>query len=401
MGTIGVGIDGCTLLPGQLYQPRLVDGEVEMGIGTHNEPGSRRMRPCPDLPSLIKDMLDHILGEDPERSYINSPPPKLLAITGEIVSQLKEDYGFNPARIYSGTFLSALNAPGFSITLLSPPKKDPRSSQIVEWLDTPTDAAGWPCLLAPEAWTSSLSTSVATSLPSNKNERIQDIQNVPCDAALFGHILESVHVSLVIAEPKITQNDTVLGDGDCGTTLLNGSQGLVTALRERDINTSSLSHGMLAIANLISERMGGTSRALCAVFFTAFASESANMNNPTKGIDLRSIAVALHKALQSLQQVTAAREGDRTMMDALIPFVKTFSDMANKGNTPLESIEEAFLVAKRGGEATRNIQSKFGWSTYVSAEGGTEAAGRLIPDPGATGIVAIVSGIREAMKKQS
>lgn len=48
----------------------------------------------------------------------------------------------------------------------------------------------------------------------------------------------------------------------------------------------------------------------------------------------------------SLEQVTAAREGDRTLMDALSPFVRVFSDMArDKGNTTLEVIETALLAA--------------------------------------------------------
>lgn len=73
MGTIGVGLDGCNI-PGQANQPRLSNDELEIGIGIHNEPGSKRIKPRCDINSLIKDMLSNLLGDDPERNYISSLP---------------------------------------------------------------------------------------------------------------------------------------------------------------------------------------------------------------------------------------------------------------------------------------------------------------------------------------
>ncbi|KAF5007400.1 hypothetical protein FDECE_6286 [Fusarium decemcellulare] len=417
MGTIGVGLDGCHV-PGQANESRLADDEVEIGIGIHNEPGSRRIKPRPNLDALIKSMLGNLLDDDPERNYLKGTPRaedhsvvlqinnlggisffELLAIARQVISHLETGYGIRPVRVYSGTFLSALDCPGFSITLLALPKSDKLSAQILDWLDDPSDAVGWPCNLGKSVWAGQIPVAARTAEKSlTRTEVGQGIPRVKCDPKIFQDILEAIHKSVVAAEPEITRNDTILGDGDCGTTLVEGSNSLVQALQEKQIDISSLSHGILKIAELVSLSMGGTSGALYSVFMTGLASGIVT----TVGDDdlsIVSFSVALHQALRSLEQVTAAREGDRTMMDALSPFVRAFSDKANdRGNTALEVIEGGLAAAKQGCETTRDLESRFGRSTYVGAadDQGTTAG---IADPGAMGVVAIISGILQAIRE--
>ncbi|RSL84374.1 hypothetical protein CEP52_016454 [Fusarium oligoseptatum] len=398
MGTIGVGLDGCHV-PGHANESRLADDEVEIGIGIHNEPGSRRIKPRPGLDTLIKSMLSNLLDDDPERSYLSTPWKEdhsvvlqinnlggiscfeLLAITRQVISQLKTGYGIRPVRVYSGTFLSALDCPGFSITLLGLPKSDKTSTQILHWLDSPCDTVGWPCSFDKSAWAGQMPVAARTAEKSlTTTGPLQDIPHVKCNSKLFQDILESIHRSVVAAEPEITRNDTILGDGDCGTTLVEGSSSLIQALREKQIDTSSLSHGVLKIAGLVSLSMGGTSGALYSVFMTGFASGIAT-SLADDSLSIQTFSVALSHALRSLEQVTAAREGDRTLMDALSPFVREFSDMASdKLNTTLEVIERGLLAAEQGCKTTRGLDSRFGRSTYVGAA--DEGTTSDIADPG-------------------
>ncbi|KAM0550191.1 hypothetical protein ACHAPJ_009039 [Fusarium lateritium] len=419
MGTTGVGLDGCRV-PGQSIESRLGQDELEIGMGIHNEPGSRRIKPRPDIVGLVKDMLNSLLGDDPERNYISSPPRpgehdvvllvnnlgglsalEILAITNHVITQLGAVYAVKPTRVYSGTLLSSLDCPGFSITLLSLPKDNVFSPQILNFLDSPTDAFGWPSHISSSNWTGN---SAVTDRPAKevltKTEPAREVPQIPCDKALFEAIVTSIFESLIAAEPEITRNDTILGDGDCGITLVEGSTSLKNALRDKQIRTTSLSHGMLKIADLISESMGGTSGALYGVLMTAFAS-GVSSTLGEDGITLKSISAALVHALDALGKVTAAREGDRTMMDALIPFVRVLSDAANtEDGNDLSVLGRAISAAKKGCEATAMLQSKFGRSTYVGAEDEKDSATE-IPDPGAMGVVAIVSGIYSALEKHS
>jgi dihydroxyacetone kinase len=47
-------------------------GQLELGMGIHNETGCRVLSPQPDLPSLVDMMLEQLLNmNDSERAYVN------------------------------------------------------------------------------------------------------------------------------------------------------------------------------------------------------------------------------------------------------------------------------------------------------------------------------------------
>ena len=72
MGTIGVALDGCDI-PGRPHVKRLGHDEVELGIGIHSEPRSRRINPRPTVEVLVEEKLVAILSqEDEERNYLNT-----------------------------------------------------------------------------------------------------------------------------------------------------------------------------------------------------------------------------------------------------------------------------------------------------------------------------------------
>jgi triose/dihydroxyacetone kinase / FAD-AMP lyase (cyclizing) len=217
MGTIGVALDGCCV-PGQnARHTRLAPDEIEIGIGIHNEPGSKRISPVPALGTLVTDMLAMILDEeDEERNYLASHPRpgqsdvvllvnnigglstlEIAGITGEVCSQLSKNYQVQLARVYAGTFLSALNGPGFSITILNLPTSEPMSSDILEYLDMHTDAFGWSPSLSADTWTTK-----APSLPSKPltpplspgSETIPHIHvpNITCELIELRHYLNGL-----------------------------------------------------------------------------------------------------------------------------------------------------------------------------------------------------------------
>ena len=82
---------------------------------------------------------------------------------------------------------------------------------------------------------------------------------------------------------------------------------------------------------------------------------------------------------------TGAREGDRTVMDVLIPFSASFEENGNFGM--------AVDVARQKAEATRFLKPKFGRASYVG-EGGKE---QELPDPGAWALMEMLSGMLEGM----
>lgn len=146
----------------------LQEGEVEIGMGIHNEPGSERK--STDLPGLVKTMLEHCLDtadQDRNFSRINEKdevvllvnnlggvsPLELGGITNEVVEQLDGTFKIKPVRILTGTFMTSLNGLGFSVSLLKVTDLQLDGSfSILELLDAPAEASGWSAAISSSTW---------------------------------------------------------------------------------------------------------------------------------------------------------------------------------------------------------------------------------------------------------
>lgn len=130
--------------------------EIEIGMGIHNEQGSKRMR-IPDTTSLIKHLLGQLLDEtDKDRAFLGKvnksdefvlmvnnlggvSPLELGGITMEVVDQLESEHGIKPKRVYSGTFMTSLNGNGVSVSLLRI-----ADGKMLGYLDAETRTLGAP-----------------------------------------------------------------------------------------------------------------------------------------------------------------------------------------------------------------------------------------------------------------
>jgi dihydroxyacetone kinase len=204
--TIGVALNGCDV-PGQQQHCDIPNDVIELGMGIHNEPGSRKIKPQPSTLSLITEMLAALLDTtDDERNYLQKSPVdhpskvvllvnnlgglsvlEISCITSMVLEQLKSKHSIQPCRVYAGTFLSALNGPGFSVTLLSLPinasAERQKAAQILALLDAPTSAVGWSSSIPPTAWSDPAR---AKKIPESNNgiSEIAEISSIPCELPL-------------------------------------------------------------------------------------------------------------------------------------------------------------------------------------------------------------------------
>ena len=72
-------------------------------------------------------------------------------ITMEVVSQLQKDYGIEPKRIISGTFMTSLNGLGFSISILKLQDTGSKRSML-ELLDASAECSGWSAAVKTSTW---------------------------------------------------------------------------------------------------------------------------------------------------------------------------------------------------------------------------------------------------------
>lgn len=121
-------------------------------IGIHNEPGVQKAK-IPTLEETILYLLNKLVGKgddhfvhlqkgDNVALMVNNlggiSSLEMSIICDQVAQSLSTDFGLSVKMILTGSFVSSLNAPGFSITLLR------LSGKMEFYLASTTDAPGWP-----------------------------------------------------------------------------------------------------------------------------------------------------------------------------------------------------------------------------------------------------------------
>ncbi|KAI5297245.1 hypothetical protein KEM55_004964 [Ascosphaera atra] len=193
---------------------------------------------------------------------------------------------------------------------------------------------------------------------------------------------------MIASEPRITEYDTIVGDGDCGTGLKRGAESVLEFI-ESDLVSDDIVVTLNGICHVVENAMDGTSGAIYTIFLNALtaALRSNQPSSPEKASIAKNWVPALTSALSRLNMYTPARPGDRTLVDALDPFIDTLSTT--------QDVHTAAKIAMDKAIATKYLRPGLGRSVYVGGE--TSWVGR-IPDPGAVGLAEFLLGISEAVK---
>lgn len=367
---------------------------AELGLGIHNEPGE--VIPLPDVEQLVDTLYLRLLDSaDSERHYLDINPDddyivvvnnlggtsslELYALTHYVLARcpLKK----RPLRVLVSDFVTSLNAHGFSVTLLNVTALAASvfsAQDVLKFLDVETDASGWkPNTYTPQAWAK-----LAPEVDSEQRHLRMPSSAHRIDTRKFSDGLTFGCRRLIEQEPLITKYDTLVGDGDCGETLKRGAEGILDSLTNDNSFTRHLADpvaGLCAITEIVEDCMGGTSGGLYAIYLTALCKELQTASE----MSTQAVAGAMHRALyDGLFKYTKARQGGRTLVDALQPFVDTLHKTGN--------LQQLVDSARDGSVGTAKLAAKFGRASYVSES--ILAADGGVPDPGAVGLVALLEG---------
>ncbi|KAI3112433.1 hypothetical protein CBS147333_3863 [Penicillium roqueforti] len=399
--TIASALDHCHV-PGRHQQSSVPDNVVVVGAGIHNEPGQLHLSPAPPVEQLIEQCLKFLCDDsDTERAFVKFEPRdeigllvnnygglsvlELSALTDEIQCQLSSRWNIRPCKTLFGSFETSLNAPGFSISLCNLTAAARQSNQSVATLirhfDCPTTAVSWPNTSRPSP---SQQKTTFDDLDAEVNSQITASPRIKFDPLLLEKALRTSCERAIAAEPRLTQWDMVMGDGDCGEAV----QGLAESVLQSVDKGCTASGDLLEVIRSVLQNvddMGGTLGAIFGVLLSALY--TALRKNSLDGICPNTpnfYSTALASATTTLKSHTGAREGDRTVMDVLLPFSEEFS----KTNDFLSAVD----VAAKKAEETRHLKAKFGRATYVG-----DASSQQLPDPGAWALYEIVAGLADGL----
>ncbi len=147
---------------------------------------------------------------------------------------------------------------------------------------------------------------------------------------------------------------------------------------------------LMRAGTAFSETAGGASGALYGAWITSLG-QALREGEP----DTASVARALETSLETLKRLGGAEPGDKTMIDALEPFVRAFSGAAEGGSGTTEAWSSALPAANEGAEATSGMVSTKGRSSKL----GERSRGHK--DPGAASMVLVLSAAGEALAEGS
>ena len=190
----------------------------------------------------------------------------------------------------------------------------------------------------------------------------------------------------VIEEQRdhLTQLDAAIGDADHGINLSRGFTAVLSALETA--NPATPGAILTLTGSTLISKVGGASGPLYGM---AFRSAGKALGD-TADVDLAGLAAALEAALAGVQRLGAAREGDKTMVDALAPATGAFSKAVAEGVPEADALAALADAAQAGAAATIPMQALKGRASYL----GPRSVGH--EDPGAASTALILSALRDA-----
>jgi dihydroxyacetone kinase len=380
---------GLSLAPGivpAVGKPNFVLGEeeIELGLGIHGEPGVKRMA-LAHSDALVELLVNAICSVGQPKpgdravlliNNLGATTQMELAIVARHALRLLEGRGLVIERSYAGTFMSSLETAGVSLSLL------PVDDSLLRWLDAETQAPAWPRVALHRA-------AAGHTIPSA--HRVSDgvTPSHPSSQTQAGRAFErAVHAAcraLIAAEPKLTRLDQAVGDGDMGISLRRGAEAVGALLHSCNFDDPVAT--LRAISAALQHAMGGSSGPLYGVLLlrAANALEKDGFNTPAAW------ANAMAEGCRAISELGGAHLGDRTMLDALIPFEHEFSRALDDGDPWIAALGFAASAAEDGAKATARMLPRRGRSSYL----GERSLG--YPDPGAEAVALWLREIASAL----
>jgi dihydroxyacetone kinase len=358
----------------------LGEDEMELGLGIHGEPGVARthLQPADELTeTLLTEILKHGKFGDDRRvavmvNNLGATTEMELAIVARHVMAFLERKAFTVERIYAGTFLSSLDMAGISISVLG------INDGWLRWLDAPTSAPAWPNVPKQRSGKVEARTAPQASV----DRRSTTAKDVRTEAGTrTRQAIEAACQELIDAEGELTELDRITGDGDLGASMKRAAAVVRDAMESYPLDDVPAT--LKAVGHTLRRELGGSSGPLYGVLFL----RCGNVLEDSGWAGLTQWAEALEKGCRAISELGGAKPGDRTMLDALDPFVRSLKRAG--ANLSREVLLAAVEEAKRGAEATAQMIPRLGRSSYL----GDRVLGHT--DPGAKAVTIWLRAISE------
>ena len=197
----------------------------------------------------------------------------------------------------------------------------------------------------------------------------------------FAFRLQNACAAVTAAEQELTEIDSRFGDADHGLTMSKIAKAISAAAGESEGGIQAMLDDAAMAVMVLN---GGSAVPLWNTWLDGLQEEAPEGNE----IDTAGIQAIFAKALKALSDMSGAKVGDKTMMDALIPASQAIAAYAGSDEDGL--FAAAAAAAAQGAENSKNFVSKFGRAKSY----GTQTIGT--PDAGAMSMSYFFQGLAQA-----
>lgn len=396
--TLGVAFDGCTL-PGADHPLFTVpDGKMGLGLGIHGEPGVRD-EDLPTAEQLAHTLVDGVLGDysDSESKRIavilnglgRTKYEELFVVWGTVATLLRER-GYEIVDPEVGELVTSLDMAGCSLTVMW------LDDELERYWTAPADSPAYRKGAAAAAGGGALRTdaSAEAAAPTVDFAELSDDDGRACGARVAAAI-DALAVMLAGAEDELGRIDAVAGDGDHGRGMVKGSTAArIVAAAAADAGAGQGSV-LAAAGREWAAKAGGTSGVLWGALLSALGARLGDTGRP----DGATIAAGVRDGYDALIRLGGASPGDKTMLDAFLPFVEDLERRVAGGEDWQTAWAVAADVATEAARATADMRPKVGRARPLAERSvGT-------PDAGATSLAMCAHTVAESFalsaKKES
>ncbi|GBQ83818.1 dihydroxyacetone kinase family protein [Asaia krungthepensis] len=369
--SFGIAFDGCALpgAPEKIFT--VAEGRMALGLGIHGEPGIEE-RDIAAPAEIAAELYQRVMAERPPEArrlavLLNgagaTATEELFVLWNELEVLFERD-GLTLVAPLVGSYATSLDMYGCSLT--------------ITWLDqelerfwrAPVNSPAL-CRHAVEGdWVPASRQSVA-ELPVHY-ERAET-----ADAARAGQCIARAMALLSRTmqehEAMLGRIDAIAGDGDHGQGMARGARAAARGARRAADEGAGARTVMEAAADAWGDRAGGTSGALWGEALFAFST----LLDDRSSLSAATVRQGMIKAARRVRQIGKAEPGDKTLVDALAPFVSALEEARPEAETIAASWNKAVARAHEGAEATKAFAARRGRAKTH----GNHSLGH--PDPGA------------------
>lgn len=352
--TMGVGL-APTILPAA-GEPtfELADGEMEIGVGIHGEPGKHR-GPLESADQITDRFLTEILQEldlnsgDRVAVLVNglgATPPEELYLIYRRAHQVLTEKGIDIHRRYIGEYVTSLEMAGASLSILH------LDDELTELIDAP---AWSPFFEQNSSGVSAEPSQDSSIFPEPVPETpTREIRTVAHPGRLRDVVL-NVTEKLPTHADELRELDAAIGDGDLGVTISAGAKAARAAVEALPANAHPaevlhIAGAAFAVAN------PSTFAALMGAGLMAAADALAN----TEQIEVADVRAALAALQERVMERGGAQVGDKTVVDVLAAVHTALAGETQQQAAAAVAVEAARITVETGKDRSSQ-RGRAGW----------------------------------------